>query len=205
MSYAEAYVFNAFLTQTNNSLQLSLLSLIRHHTVQSYLNLRTSIESTTLACYSLYQPDEYVFIKRHDTYKDILIEQTNVKNMANKWLDQTYAEHSKKLKLTKTDNINKYYAHSSLTTALMNIDYDIPDLSMSNFFDKIDIFTLKFQLMLLANSAITQIDLISKVLIDYPRASLISDFDAKLTDLFTKNHDLYQEIIKDPIYARFNF
>lgn len=203
---AEAFVFNAFLSQTNKFLQLSLLSLIRHHTVQCYLNLRTAIESTTLACYSLHKTNEHEFIKRHDEFNDIILERPGVKSKANKWLDSTYKTHSEKLKIAKTENINKFFAHSNLVNAFNNIDFTDPTMSYSNFFDKKDVFTIKFELMALGNIALTQIDLISSVVRDHSDlAKLSTDFEEKKTSLFHDNQYLYSELISDPYYGKLNF
>ncbi|QSF43253.1 hypothetical protein [Paenibacillus tianjinensis] len=203
---AEAFVFNAFLTQTNKFLQLSLLSLIRHHTMQCYLNLRTAIESTTLACYALHKTDENEFIKRHDVYNDILLEQPGIKTKANKWLDLNYKTHSEKLKIAKTDNINKYYAHSNLVSAFSNVDFTDPNMSYSNFFDKKDIFTMKFELMALGNIALTQIDLIGIVIHDYSHlAKLAVDFEERKSLLFQNNFFLYDQLTKEPFHSKINF
>lgn len=202
----EAHVFNSFLTQTNTSLTLSLLSLIRHHTVQNYLNLRTAIEPTALACYALYSPDENKFIKRHDTYNNVILDRPEVKKKAYDWLDANYPTHSGKLKSVKSDVINKAFTHSNLWSASSNTDYHSdPNLAYSNFFDQKDLFTTKFELMALANCALTQIDLIGSVIRNFPSMRYLILILRRENPIYSKKNWLcYQQIKEDPLYTQMN-
>ncbi|RTZ37899.1 hypothetical protein EJ573_01440 [Paenibacillus polymyxa] len=193
---APAYVFNAFLTQAGKSLSLSLLSIVRHHVAQSYLVLRSAIESVTLACYALYKPDENNFVRRDENNPQFLHEKSKVKNKAYEWLGQKYPIHSDRLKFAKSDFINKYFAHSNLIDAITNVIHGQSKF-FNSVFDDSSPLTIKIRLVSFSNLIIVMADLIGLVLKDYPLAKVKFDHEEQIKRFYAISKSLHQRITNE--------
>lgn len=201
---ARAYVFNAFLTQMNKSLSLSLLSIIRLHTIQSYQSLRSAIESVGLASYSLYKPEQNNYVRKNPELPGHLIakSKSKVDEKVNKWLDINYPIYSEKLKHLKTNHINKYFAHSNLVDALTNVKF-VETKSYNSVFDDNNLMLTKIQLTSLSNTTILMTDLLGLALDDYPLAKVNSSHREKLEQFYSINKQMYNNLKKDPSFPRY--
>ncbi|RJG26721.1 hypothetical protein [Paenibacillus thiaminolyticus] len=193
------FVFNAFLTQINKMISLALLSILRHHTVQSQMSLRTALESTILACYALYKPDESEFIQENIDFPGTLLEKRSVKNKAYKWIEKNYKQYSEKIEYSKK-TINNLFAHSNLINAFRNVEYGRK--ANSSVFDMTPELIQKVYISHLTNSFILQIDLIGKVIHDYPLCKLNPDFHEKIDYFYSKNKSHFDKLKQDPDYPK---
>ncbi|WP_338593161.1 hypothetical protein V6669_09345 [Paenibacillus sp. Y5S-9] len=199
---ATAYVFNAFSTQMNKSLSLSLLSIIRLHTIQAYQSLRNAIESVGLASYSLYKPNQNNYVLDNPEFPGHLIAKKGVSDKVNKWLNNNYPSHSDKLRSIKSEHINKHFAHSNLTDALTNVHY-IDNKTYNSVFDETSFILTKIHLVSLSNMAIHMIDLLGNVLKDYPLAKIKTGHSVKLDGFHRTCRQQYLSLKNDATFPKY--
>ncbi len=129
----KAAVFYFLFNQVHNGLNLSLLSILRRHEVQSQFVLRHTIETSCLAVYSLHNTNKEDFMKNDNIGAKPV---KNVEKKSYKWLNENYPRQSERLKLVK-DQINGYYAHGNLFNSFKTIN-NKDGIKMLGFFDKKD-------------------------------------------------------------------
>lgn len=196
-SYEEsAWIFHSFITQVNKAFNLSLLSIVRRHDIQSQMNLRHALESSALACYALCKPQQDEFIYKDDNN---IIRERKVKKSAYDWLDKNYPHHSEKIKFFK-DNINNLFAHSNLITALSNVD-NSNDSFTAMYFDNSSDILIKIRLWIIANICLVQLDLWWHVLREYPLAELRTDYAERTAYYWDLNNSHKAELLKHPEYS----
>lgn len=195
----QAYVFNAFLTQVNKSLSLALLSIVRMHTAQSFQVIRNAIESASLACFALCNPNENNFIRRDVSDPNKLYEKSKVKYKAYSWLDEKYPKYSKHLSMIKSDFINKFYAHSNLIDAKTNVLYG-DNKVYNTVFDDMTPLTIRMQLVSLSNLTLLIIELMGLVMNEYPLARVKAGHTERINHFRAINMNQFKTIRRDPLY-----
>lgn len=194
----KAWIFISFLSQVQISLSLALLSAIRKHGVQTDMMLRYALESAVLACYGLYNPNMNEFVRTDSDG----VEHPNdkVRSKAYGWIEQRYKTYSGKIKYMK-DVINASFAHANIFLTPSNFDFLESEVKVS-FFDKDDELTTKQRLWVIANISFGLLDLFSKVIPDFPLATLADGFETKKSALYTENDRIKQELMKNPRFSR---
>ncbi|APO44597.1 hypothetical protein BS614_11710 [Paenibacillus xylanexedens] len=209
-----AWIFAGFLSQTNNSLYLAILSLIRRHTVQTSFNLRLSIESAVLACYALYNPKIDSFAIKND--HGSMVERSGVKSKANKWIENNYKDMSDTIHVYKKQ-INSKFAHSSILSAFGNFELSEEHYQgVSWIFDRTEDRDIHFQLLSLVNLVLIQVEMFYRVIKDYPIVEIVDDFTSryeKINGTVTLLNDFYKliaeelakgEVVEIPILRKLN-
>lgn len=195
---AEAWVFGSFLSQIQKFLFLSLLAAIRNHTVQANMMLRQVIESTALACYALYETNHEKYGTRNDDGTVDINE--NIKKKIHEWLKSKYTRHSMVLKERK-DMINELFSHTNIIATTHNFEFGDADMNMS-FFDKPDKLMVKQRLWMIADTTLWLLDLIKKVLEDYPKAKLSDDYNERFNVLGAQNGRIKERLMQNPRFSK---
>jgi len=177
-----SYLFMQYLSQTRASLMLALLSAVRKHETQTYMNLRQALESAVLAAYGLSKPD---FSEHGSITEDKMITLNDkVKSKAYSWLQKEFPTHSKNIKALK-DHINSYAAHSNFlnsASTFVNKGHGF----VCNFFDTNNIFLIKSQIWITADTSMGLLMLITDVVKKYPLISFIKGLDERSNILLSE-------------------
>lgn len=121
-SNAKAYVFSTFWSQLLIYSSLYILSLIRKHTVQSNLILRSIYEILCYAMFSLHETNYEVFADITDGY---LKPNKKAKDKVYNWLSNEFKEHSDFIKDMKS-KLNDLFIHANIFSAIMHVKH-FPD------------------------------------------------------------------------------
>lgn len=191
MPQAEAFLL--MMGQVRSSNYLAFLSILRHHLLQSKLNMRVSLESSVLACYSLenFEIDK-VMRSKESSLKDLRKAEEKFKKNSIKWINEKYSSHSEIIKEYK-DKINETYAHASFTTSTFN-GYSDENVYSGSFFDRsIDDkeghYDVVVNLMHYSMTIKQELDFYYDVIKNNPFITLCDNFDKK-------NQTLYQKWMK---------
>ena len=149
--------FARFFSYTKKHHLLAILSSVRLHKVQAFMNLRHVLEGGTWAAYAIAHPKQDAFV---ETGPDGMIRMSNkLTNRRNVWLDKNFRDASTYIK-TQKDRINETIAHAGLvyTQTVFDINeasrtYELP------FFDNEDGFHIRTDLWLIAAIGISLMDL----------------------------------------------
>lgn len=194
----DAFIFISFLTQTYNSLQLALFSILRRHNTQYNLMLRNALESALLAAYALKE-------KKIETYgtflKDGRFESKKLSKTAGTWLENNYKYHSEKIKFMK-NNINNTFVHSSIIQVGQVFNFeDIESEFKSTFFDRENLLLEKLGILNTGNIAMGFIQMFDIINKDFPSFKVKPTFNARYM-ILAKQHDEIRNKFKDD--KRFN-
>jgi hypothetical protein len=192
---ADAWIFVSFLSQVQKFATLSLLSTLRHHNAQSFMNIRQIFEAGVLAAYSLRKGDDKAFYYKDEN--DVAYVNEDVRMKAYKWLEQNYESHSNSIKNQK-EIINSMWTHSSILLTSFNFELNGEQKLSTSLFDKEDDFHTKSDLWFLANSCWGFLDLFAKEITKTKMAKLSDDFVSKMTQYGKDNEELKKEFTADP-------
>lgn len=191
----EATIFVSFLGSSISNLTMAFLSVLRRHENQANLMLRHVLESVVLSCYSLTHTDYNEFVKKEENgeYVDL----PEVKHKANVWFEENYKTHSIKIKALKK-MINERHSHSNLGNTFFNVllDKDSKQTQLF-FFDNRDINAVNGALMGFSFIVCDLIEVISKVVLDYPLVEIKPDFDEIFNRFAKGNSDLLNKYLKE--------
>lgn len=191
----EATIFVSFLGSILSNLTMTFLSILRRHENQANLMLRHVLESVVLSCYSLHKPDynEFVEKDKNREYEDL----QNVKNKAYSWFGENYKIPSDKIKDLK-NSINKRHSHSNLGNTFFNVLLDhTARQTQIFFFDNRDINTVKGSLLGFCFIVCDLMDVISKVVKDYPLVELNPNFEETMVRFNEGNKRLFVNYVKE--------
>ncbi|WP_339286167.1 hypothetical protein [Paenibacillus sp. FSL R5-0486] len=174
-----ALYFSYYLSQSNKALYLSLMSLLRKHTNQSYSNMRLSIESSIMACYEL-----------HRNASELLGDCESDRKKAYKWIESNYKNHSDALGGLK-NKINKEFMHSSINSASahskMNIENGRFD---SMLFDSVDDSEMKNRLVIFIQIILIQLSMYREVIEKYPLVEMKKGFQLEVESILKESYKL---------------
>ncbi len=128
------YIFFAFLTQLRKHHTLAILSAVRLHQTQAFINLRYVLEAGVCAAYALENPDLNNFT---DISKSgLFAEPKRLSKMRYTWVASNYSSASKIIKNIK-DTINENSAHANFITAFNTFSSEhVTQTYNSHFFDR---------------------------------------------------------------------
>lgn len=196
----ECYPFCSFLSSTQISLTLALLSIIREHDIQAKMIVRNALESAVLACYSLYKPN---IANRYQEFKDNPDKQATlhkrVIEKAYKWIEKEFSSHSDTVKFFK-DMINSNYAHANIIMAQRGIISYNKEIHLT-FFDKPDPLMTIQGIWYVAHVTFGILDLFAKSAASYPAIKPQSNFLPKLKELFHENMEIKRQLEKHPRFT----
>ncbi|WFA86038.1 hypothetical protein [Paenibacillus amylolyticus] len=168
----KAFYFSSYLSQSNKALYLSLMSLLRKHTNQSYFNMRLSIESSIMACYELHRNASELLKYREPDKK--------FKKEVYQWFESNYKNHSEALEGLKK-KINESFMHSSINSAKAHFRMNIENGRFdSMLFDSVEAPEMKNRLVIFIQIVLMQLSMYSKVIERYPLVELKKDFQSEV-------------------------
>jgi hypothetical protein len=176
-------------------LTLTLLSIIRKHSYQHSLNIRTALDYLTLMLYSMEKPDSENF-GCFNTEKVFKHDDNSVYN-ASKWLKEKYGSAIDSFKHLK-DIINQEFAHSNINNAKLNISINEDFSTETKQFDIVDDIDVEVQIMGFCSLLLNLYELIELVAKDYPNAIVLRDnFSSDLQNFIQKYLILEKTIFKE--------
>lgn len=181
-----------FLLQTQKSLKLATLSILRCHRVQMFHMLRDALESIVLACYALHAPDQNEFGTIQDGALNI---PKGLRDKAFDWFNPEYSEWSSWIKDHK-DAINKNFAHSNLLNAASNLGVnDNEKRCYFAFFDRVMQKEIGTYLWMIGDMALGFMKMYDTVLHKYGCMATAPDFPSRINELY---------LVSEGIKERFN-
>jgi hypothetical protein len=182
-----------FLLQTQKSLKLATLSILRCHRVQMFHMLRDALESIVLACYALYTPDQNEFGTTPD---GALNTPKGLRGKAFDWFKPEYGEYSDLIKRDKT-MINDYFAHSNLLNATSNLEVnDNAERCYTAFFDQLQIKDVERDLWMIGDRAIGFMKIYATVLQKYGCMATAPDFPSRINELCLVSEGIKERLAK---------
>src|SRR5260221_1404207 len=112
------FVFNLFWSQLISFCSLHILSLIRKHTVQANLILRSIYETICYTSYAMVETDikQYGYEDEHG----ILVPKKKIKDKVYAWLKKEFSNYSEFIQKPK-NVLNKLFAHPTLFAAFLHV------------------------------------------------------------------------------------
>ena len=195
----EAMFFMLFYSQIKKHHTLAILSIVRKHSIQAYMNMRQVIESTIGAIYGFHFKDREDFV---DKLEDGTIkEKTSFKKGKYKLIQEKYEKHSYFFKNQKKF-INEGPAHSNLIYAFQNFEFS-KDKGFSNLiFDKDDKLMAELILWFVGNTTLGILDLFREANQNENIITFVDDFDEKLKKLEENNLKLKEELEKEERFTK---
>jgi hypothetical protein len=137
---------------------LALFSSLRLHKVQAMMNLRQALEAGASAAFAIAKPEQHHFVDIDE--HGILDPSQALTKKRYAWLEKNYEQRSNWIKEAK-ERINSSAAHANIISAdsVFRIA-ETSDYVNTPFFDVEDEFLVKDDLWLIANVAITLMDLL---------------------------------------------
>ena len=149
--------FARFFAYTKKHHLLAILSTIRLHKVQAFMNLRHVLEGGAWAAYAISNPKQEAFV---EVAPDGMIRMsTKLTTQRNAWLDANCPAASAYLKVHK-DRINNTIAHAGLVYTQNVFDINVASRTYElPFFDNEDTFHVRSDLWLVSAIGISLMDL----------------------------------------------
>jgi hypothetical protein len=191
--------FARFFSYTKKHHLLAMLSTVRLHKVQAFMNLRHVLEAGAWAAYAIAVPKQEAFV---EVARDGMIRMTRkLSDRRNAWLDANCPRASAYIKMQK-DRINNTIAHAGLvyTQTVFDINevhraYELP------FFDNEDNFHIRVDLWLSAAIGISLMDLFYGVKHQFGGVmAFVDDFEDRHNGLVQQSATLQHELQNDPRY-----
>lgn len=185
--------FARFFSYSKKHHLLAVLSTLRLHKVQAFMNLRHVLESGAWAAYAIANRDSANF---YSTAQDGMINvPSKLVGHRNAWLDENFPTESAYIKLHK-DKINESIGHASFiyTQTVFDIGDDGLTVEMP-YFDKENAFHVRADLWLIAATAIQLIALFYSTNGRFSGGlEFASDFDDRFGLVYSQHHTLQAEI-----------
>lgn len=186
-----------FVGQIRKHHKLALFSFIRRHHVQGGMNMRQVLEAGAWAAYGMAFSEPEKFSRIDEDGKASCPKK--LKEARDKWLNDNFK--------TKSDEMRTLKKTLNESTAHANAIYSFERLKMKPiedpgfefpFFDPLDEYRIKMDLLFVANTAFGLIDLFNAVNNEYKPFVFCSDFLQRFQKL-TKEHDrLRAEVSNEP-------
>ncbi|WP_063564833.1 hypothetical protein [Paenibacillus sp. O199] len=180
----EANFFIGFMNQSNTSSLLSLLSILRHHTIQAKLTMRHSLEASMSACYALDNPDQEKF---YTVNGEELIFKKKFMEKVYDWIKDDYPEQSKIIESDK--KVLNGYTHSNFKTVALNVrEMNNGQILSTRFFDNsyddfLNINMTQLELFAYSTSVMNMLDLYEVVISNSDYVDLADNFVKEKTVL----------------------
>ena len=187
----EATVFNSFFSQLQKSWHLAYLSILRKHDVQAKLMMRFSLETATLALYSMYHRDLNLY---QTTNEDGTMQGLHALPKAYKWLEKTNPELSGIIKRHK-DNINSDAAHGGIIHSYSIVDHTDVGFETSFFDDENEEYTC-FKLYWISDLCLGIIHEINEKNKELDILRTVKDGDEVIHNFFVRLKELHEDIWK---------
>ncbi len=154
-------MFGLFFSHMKKHHTLSLFSAVRLHKVQAMMDLRQVLEAGAFAAFALAKPELKYFADVDD--RGILDPSKPRTKQRYEWLDTNYSAKSQWINKTKNE-INRYAAHANIVIAsnVFQVN-DAADQVRAPFFDIEDDYHVKCDLWLIAEVALTLMELLAEV------------------------------------------
>jgi hypothetical protein len=185
--------FGRFFSYTKKHHLLAVLSTLRLHKVQAFMNLRHVLEAGAWAAYAIANREFGYFV---ETGPDGMIDMTQkLTGRRNRWLDTHFPKPSSYIKKQK-DSINEAISHAGIVYAekVFDIDEDTRTLQLP-FFDREDIFHVQADLWLIAAVGIQIMDLFCKTKLKFNgMMEFTSNFPERINALHHQHLSLQYEM-----------
>lgn len=129
--HPNAATFVRFFSQVRNFAVLALLSFVRRHEVQGFMDIRQMNEASVLAVYALNNNNESDFYSRDENGAAFI--KNTTKEKANKFLEENFKDYSDIFKRDKK-KINELFSHANIISSVANANPTPEGIEVS-FFD----------------------------------------------------------------------